>query len=116
MFRNIGRKIKSFASLFCWLGMIACVIVGGTMLTDRYSASVGIIIMIAGLLLSWVASLLLYGFGELVDTAMEISNKLDCHSARMLMSGSSDIWKCTQFGQEASNKTAQSEGCGEHRA
>lgn len=70
MFNNIGGKIKSLASFVCWLGIIATVI-GGIilMLTDEDLILIGLLVMIAGSIGSWVGSFLLYGFGQLVHNS-----------------------------------------------
>lgn len=89
MWSNIGNKIKVLAKVICWIGIILSVIggiaiiaggnavrsygytygTGGTTLT-------GILVIVLGALGSWVGSLTLYGFGELVDRAMSIDDKL----------------------------------------
>lgn len=80
MFDNIGGKIKGLASFICWVGIIACVIIGIVMIvsatsgyrTDSEMVFLGIVTMIVGSLLSWVGSFVLYGFGELVENSAEL--------------------------------------------
>lgn len=91
MFDNIGGKIKGLAKFICWLGIIACVIGGIVMIVQgnelsRYSyryeqtgsgmIAGGVALAIIGSIFSWLSSLALYGFGELIDRAISIDNKL----------------------------------------
>lgn len=69
MFNNIGGKIKGLAEVFAWIGIIASVIYGGSFFShdDDELIAIGIVIIVAGSLVSWISSLTLYGFGELID-------------------------------------------------
>ena len=92
MFSDIGEKIKGMAKFFCWLGIIGCIIGGIIMISqgsemNRYAyhygtpgqglITGGILMIIVGPLLSWLSSLTLYGFGELISRAVSIDEKLD---------------------------------------
>jgi len=74
MYRNIGRKIKILAQVFCWIGVAAAVI-GGIVLAYYFlrmnnlipGIVLGILTMVVGSLLSWIGSWLLYGYGEMID-------------------------------------------------
>ena len=104
MFTNIGGKIKGLAKFFCWAGIIASVILGFVMIISGagssnknsgrnnynykydYSYTVkeanaaaqtsGIVLLIVGPLVSWMSSLALYGFGELIERTVSIDEKL----------------------------------------
>ncbi|MBR3934300.1 MAG: hypothetical protein IKJ68_10400 [Clostridia bacterium] len=65
MFDNIGGKIKILAQVLCWLGVIASVICGFSIMVD--SDDVGFLIVVIGPLVSWVSSFFLYGFGQLIE-------------------------------------------------
>ena len=67
MFDNIGRKIKSLASVITWFGMIASVITG------LQNMPAGILIIILGCLASWTCGLLLYGFGQLIENTDKLT-------------------------------------------
>ena len=74
MFDNIGAKIKGMAKFFCWFGIIASVLFGFGIIAlsnNPYAGSgvvvSGIITMVAGAISSWLGSLVLYGFGQLVE-------------------------------------------------
>ena len=86
MYRNIGKKIKTLAKVFCWVGMIVSILGGGYTLIfgiRRYIAlkdsmflllaASGVVGAAVGCLLAWVGNFLLYGFGELIDKTTEIA-------------------------------------------
>ena len=75
MFRNIGGKLKGFAVFIFVLQTLGYIIGGGILISGRLQA-IGIIIMIAGPLLAWVSSWLLYGFGELIHKVSSIEELL----------------------------------------
>ena len=66
MFENIGGKLKMVAQIVTWFGIIASVVVGIGMLYVMESP-IGILVMIGGALVSWLSSLTLYGFGQLIE-------------------------------------------------
>ena len=89
MFTNIGGKIKGLAKAVCWIGIILSVILGivsivsgsdlserGYMQDGKAMATSGWTMLFVGPLLSWVGSFVLYGFGELIDRAVSIDEKL----------------------------------------
>ena len=84
MFNNVGGKIKTVAKgLFC-LGLILSVLIaiknsqGASTIFDYDSETffsvLTLIYFIVGFFFSWVSSLILYGFGELIEKATEIAN------------------------------------------
>ncbi|MCR5154385.1 MAG: hypothetical protein K6B75_06005 [Lachnospiraceae bacterium] len=81
LYRNIGRMIKSLAF---WLFIVQSVaVIGWVILYLMKAGSIyvatqiyvlkGVFILIVGPIISWVISLILYGFGELVDNSSKIS-------------------------------------------
>ncbi len=76
MFENIGRKIKTLAEIFCFAGIILSVIVGLLFVFNdnghNHSLRAGLIILILGSFLAYVNSLLIYGFGQLIDNSDEM--------------------------------------------
>lgn len=89
MWSNIGHKIKTLAKVICWIGIVLSVLVGimaiatnGTLQSYGYTYNTGsniltgILVIILGVLGSWLGSLTMYGFGELVERAMNIDDKL----------------------------------------
>lgn len=75
MFDNIGTKIKSLAKIVCWVGIIITVIAGIVMLAsgDDISSPIGLVLIVAGPIGSWISSFFVYGFGELIEKASEIA-------------------------------------------
>lgn len=75
MFANIGKKIKGLAVFVCWVGIVFSAIAGIILLSQknsygyyRYASNgIGIYILIIGPIASWLSSITLYAFGELVD-------------------------------------------------
>lgn len=85
MFDNVGGKIKGFAKVVCWIGIIGSIIGGiGCFVASsgaRYSMQTtlilsGFAVITVGSLLSWLGSLFTYGFGELIEQATAINAKL----------------------------------------
>ena len=75
MFENIGEKIKKLAIAITVIGIVISVIYGITCFA-RGSAVDGVTAIGLGVLISWVSSFVLYGFGELISTSKEISESL----------------------------------------
>ncbi len=80
MYNNIGKKIKALAKVCCWIGIIAAVISGIVVMVAGYDEIfilIGLLVMVAGGVLSWVSSFVLYGFGQLVDNSdlLVVGNK-----------------------------------------
>lgn len=77
MFDNIGGKIKGLAAVCTGLGMAASVIGGIIMMTISESmVLLGFLVIVIGCLGSWISSLCLYGFGEMIDKICKIEEKL----------------------------------------
>lgn len=85
MFKNIGGKIKGLAKFICWVGIIVSIIIGVAMIagakqsnglntyTNNSMLVGGILVIVFGILASWVGSFTLYGFGELVDNSSKLA-------------------------------------------
>lgn len=115
MFSNIGGKIKVLAKILCWIGIAACVIAGSIMCGNRYTETSGVIVLIAGPILSWISSFVLCGFGELVQAASETRDILRRAGSKALGNATSNTWKCSNCGQENTNVSSQCKGCGQYR-
>jgi len=80
MFDNIGGKLKSVAKALCWIGIIGSIILAISyfILSNGNSTMItsGFVTLVVGCLGSWVCSLAVYGFGELIDKVVTIDNKL----------------------------------------
>ena len=71
MFCNIGEKIKNMAQISCWIGVFFSVILGVLLCASGMENMwvIGIVLMIIGFFVSWGGSLLIYGFGVLVQNS-----------------------------------------------
>lgn len=76
MYDNIGRKLKDLAQIFTALGIIASIIFGIFMFVGS-QIFLGLLVIALGSLLSWISSLFLYGFGELIEKNCEIARNTD---------------------------------------
>ena len=73
MFENVGKTIKSIAKWVCYFLMVASIITGGVFVIIGDDLDVlGYVMMFAGPLFFWLSSLFVYGFGEIVDTAIHL--------------------------------------------
>lgn len=114
MFTRIGSKIKGFAKFTCWVGIIGSVILGFAVGATSYSP-LGLLVALIGSLLSWIGSFTLYGFGELIDTAMRIEDILIRTDGIGQKKEMPSIWYCTSCGQQNTNNSSQCKNCGKHR-
>ena len=79
MYRNVGGKIKMVAKVYAWIGIVLSVLVGVILLfSGSDSILVALIYIFLGPLLSWLSSLLLYGFGQLIDNTDRLAKRFDC--------------------------------------
>ena len=80
MFTNIGKKIMGLAKFVCWAGMVLSVLLGVLIMVSGQSnftvngqttyapaVLVGILVIIFGVIGSWISSWMTYGFGRLID-------------------------------------------------
>lgn len=69
---GVGDSITGLGNVICVVGIIASVIIGGSIVfNDDDFFLIGFLIIGLGCFLSWLSSLLLRGFGQLVsDTAI----------------------------------------------
>lgn len=75
MFNNSGSKLKTVAIITFVLGILTSVIFSCEYGFERDNAILGIVILVGFSILSYVGSLFVYGFGELIDGVMEILSK-----------------------------------------
>lgn len=97
MFNNVGGSLKGIATIVCWLGIICSCIAGimgimsGVEINNNYYSDGsgttlivgGLVIMVVGSILSWVSSLAVYGFGELVENSSIIRKQLQDIEGKM---------------------------------
>lgn len=71
MFNNCGSKIKTIAIIFFVLGLLGSLI-GGIAMMDADEVT-GIIILLAGVVFSYISSLMLATFGEIAENTAAIA-------------------------------------------
>jgi hypothetical protein len=75
MFERIGAKIKLLAKIYCYVGMGISILIGlgfiylGATNNIAGSVLIGFLCLMAGPVVAWVSSWLLYGFGTLIDNS-----------------------------------------------
>jgi len=80
MIKNVGEKIQGAAILLFTLGIIASLVIGGSVFAragDGGDMLMGIAVLIGGVVLSWFGMLVFCGFGQLVDNSDVIRKKLE---------------------------------------
>lgn len=75
MYDNIGGKIKKLATVIFAVLAVITIIVGGVIGMNG-ADFLGMAVMVAGPILAWISSFVLYGFGELVDKTSEIARNI----------------------------------------
>jgi len=75
MFDNIGQKIKGLAVFSTVLGIICSIICGLILLVEQHIFA-GIFALIGGIIVSWIASFVLYGFGELITKVADLEENV----------------------------------------
>lgn len=89
-YKNAGRKIQLVAkAIFVTFSIISVILAiiffnqsSNTYTLEGVYILLGIICLIGGPLLSWISSLMVYGFGDLVDNSRRIADKLSPESAK----------------------------------
>lgn len=88
MFRNPGGKIKSYAKVLFWIGVVISIVIGVIEIGSSFVAAAysyhgsfatillgilgGVLTVAIGTLISWLAVLTLYAFGTLVENSDEL--------------------------------------------
>ena len=91
MYNNVGGKLKTVAVTMAVILSVACVI-GGIALLAEFGEDLWFIsvpLIIAGPFLSWIISLPLYAFGEIVDRLVQIDKNTRYSKVNNAESGSS---------------------------
>lgn len=89
-YKNAGRKIQLVAkAIFVTFSIISVILAiiffnqsSNTYTLEGVYILLGIICLIGGPLLSWISSLMVYGFGDLVINSHRIADKLSSESAQ----------------------------------
>ena len=77
MYEKIGSKIKILAKVMFFIGSFGSIMAGVAFMIDKNEFNfIGIIILVAGIILSLVTTWLLYGFGELIEKTSFIATNV----------------------------------------
>ena len=84
MFNDCGEKIKNVAKILCWVGVIANVIwaivmfvkAGDSWRLEGLFIGLGFVFLIVGPIISVIEGMLIYGFGELIDSNIDIKRRM----------------------------------------
>jgi hypothetical protein len=70
LYDNVGNKIKIIAKVTCWIGIIASII-GGLVCMGFGDEliPIGLVVIFGGSIFSWLGSLGIYAFGQLVENS-----------------------------------------------
>lgn len=86
MFHNIGKKLQILAKVFCWIGIIASIILAIALWSQNSyrnpTGAIGFGVLIGGCAGSWLSSAFLYAFGQLVDDVHALRPQLAASSAK----------------------------------
>ncbi len=63
MFNNIGNKVKGLAVFIAVIGIISSIISGIALISSKLTA-VGLVVLFAGSLVSWISSWVVYAVGD----------------------------------------------------
>ena len=74
MFDYVGVKMMTLAKVCAWIGIGASILCA-LIVMDEGELLMGVIIVVLGSLISWVSSLVLYGFGQLIDDVSVLKQK-----------------------------------------
>lgn len=78
MFDDVGSKIKTASKVIFFFQIVCFIIIGSIMISiDDDLTFAGICVMLAGIFIGWFSSILVYGFGELVDRTKRIDETLN---------------------------------------
>ncbi len=77
LYNNIGEKIKGLAVFEFAIGVAASIIYGMFVGANDLEKSLGeiLLIIVLGVVASWLSSLLIYGFGELITRVINIDER-----------------------------------------
>ena len=79
LYAHVGTVLKALAMIFFVLGALACVVTGIFIIVKseqgELSTLYGLYLMVFGPIATWIASLPLFGFGELIEKTVDTNEK-----------------------------------------
>ena len=76
MFQNVGKSIRILVQIFMWIGVFGTVTVGAVLAAKDAGRALPWILLYGGPVASLLLAVLLYRFGELIETSSGKSEKL----------------------------------------
>ena len=87
MFENAGGKIKVWAKVVAWVGILSSIVsgivimAGGSMMSYYNNGNTmiwpGLLVIVVGSLASWIASLFIYTFGDISEQTAAMRHTID---------------------------------------
>ncbi|OLA56888.1 MAG: hypothetical protein BHW37_05280 [Firmicutes bacterium CAG:272_52_7] len=116
MFSDIGKKIKNLAMLIMFIGCAGSVIYGLICFAGSIGVITGILIIVLGVIFSYLSVLVLYGFGTLIDDTGAIREALESKSQRQNFFSSTKSGTCSICGKKTEDvkKTSYDDPQGNH--
>lgn len=97
MYDKIGEKIKMLAKVGFIVLATLTLVCGVAIIGNSGNISIGFLVLFGGPLISWVSSLLIYGFGELIEnTGKIVANTSKCSTESKEKSTKEDEEKVDQ--------------------
>ena len=97
MFNNIGGKIKGMAKTGFDIGVLISCVIGIVLIFGGISLDVGPLILFIGILVaalgclfSWIGTVCLYGFGQLIENSDTIAEQLRQQAAKKMRAALND--------------------------
>ena len=81
MYDNIGGKIKAVAFVEFGIGFIAAILSGVFLLGSM--GLLALLVILFGIIGAWISSLMIYGFGEIIDKLCEIAKNTSDTNCQM---------------------------------
>lgn len=77
LYTNIGKKIKGLAKIIFIISSVCCILYGIMLIAEDIDlVPLGTVYTLVGPIASWIASWLLYAFGEFVDKTVNIEHHI----------------------------------------
>lgn len=74
MYSDVGKKIKTLATVCACFGVIISIALGAVLMINE--ALMGLLLIACGCICAWLGYLTLYAFGEITDCIQDIRNQL----------------------------------------
>lgn len=120
MFKNIGKKIQSYASLVFAVEVFLVVVLAAALLSTLMSVSqgegsviavgLGALVIAAGLFLAWLGQMRLYAYGKIAESCETMMKTLERMEA--MQRAQIPVRRCVSCGAELEGDAAFCPECG----